>query len=225
MLIFIRTCSITAMIVCIFEHVQWRWALKGRLAHGCPRPRTGCPRRSRVCQKGPMSLTFASRARATPASAHLRLRSGQPPPRPPRAKADRPAVVCGRRCVFRELSWEPGSWARTTTRLAPLNEAFTAGLDGTHVRDPEYWASWMHAPAEALDAAGQPTPGVMRGFEVRAVCLHPTRHRRTGPLRRGCERMPPAAIVVTMHLVLELSGPLLESLTGKHQSFSRERSR
>jgi hypothetical protein len=25
-------CSITAVIVCIFEHVQWRWALTDRLA-------------------------------------------------------------------------------------------------------------------------------------------------------------------------------------------------
>ena len=33
-LIFICTCSITAMIACICEHVQWRWALNDRLAHG-----------------------------------------------------------------------------------------------------------------------------------------------------------------------------------------------
>jgi hypothetical protein len=30
----IRTCSIAAMVVCFFEHVQWRWALNGRLARG-----------------------------------------------------------------------------------------------------------------------------------------------------------------------------------------------
>ena len=23
------------MVVCIFEHVQWRWAVNDRLAHGC----------------------------------------------------------------------------------------------------------------------------------------------------------------------------------------------
>ena len=33
-LIFICTCSITAMVVCIFEHVQWRWELNDRLALG-----------------------------------------------------------------------------------------------------------------------------------------------------------------------------------------------
>jgi hypothetical protein len=32
-LLFIRTCSTTATIVCIFERVQWRWALNGTLAH------------------------------------------------------------------------------------------------------------------------------------------------------------------------------------------------
>ena len=30
----ICTCSITAMIVCVFEHAQWRWALNDRLARG-----------------------------------------------------------------------------------------------------------------------------------------------------------------------------------------------
>jgi hypothetical protein len=36
--IFIRTCSITAMIVCVCEHVQWRFVRNGRLARGwcCP---------------------------------------------------------------------------------------------------------------------------------------------------------------------------------------------
>ena len=33
-LIFISTCAITAMIVYIFEHIQWRWALNDFTAHG-----------------------------------------------------------------------------------------------------------------------------------------------------------------------------------------------
>jgi hypothetical protein len=33
-MIFISTRSITAMIVCIFEHIQWRWELNDRLALG-----------------------------------------------------------------------------------------------------------------------------------------------------------------------------------------------
>jgi hypothetical protein len=33
-LLFILTCSITAVIVCIFAHVQRRWALNVRLARG-----------------------------------------------------------------------------------------------------------------------------------------------------------------------------------------------
>ena len=32
--VFICTCSITAMIVCIYRHVQWRLALTDRLALG-----------------------------------------------------------------------------------------------------------------------------------------------------------------------------------------------
>jgi hypothetical protein len=31
---FILTCSITVIIVCVFEHVQWRFVLNDRLAHG-----------------------------------------------------------------------------------------------------------------------------------------------------------------------------------------------
>eukprot|EP01043_Picozoa_sp_COSAG02_P094161 COSAG02_NODE_30625_length_547_cov_25.147321_1_plen_90_part_10 len=34
------------------------------------------------------------------------------------------------------------------------------------VRDDEYWATWMLSPAEALDPAGSPTRGIMRGWEV-----------------------------------------------------------
>jgi hypothetical protein len=34
MLMFICTCSITATIVCIFGHVQWRWALDDVTARG-----------------------------------------------------------------------------------------------------------------------------------------------------------------------------------------------
>ena len=33
-MVFIRAGSITAMIICIFAHVQWRWGLNDRLAHG-----------------------------------------------------------------------------------------------------------------------------------------------------------------------------------------------
>jgi hypothetical protein len=33
-LIFISTCSITAMIVCILEHTQWRWGLNGFTTRG-----------------------------------------------------------------------------------------------------------------------------------------------------------------------------------------------
>jgi hypothetical protein len=46
-LIFIGTCSLTAMIACSFERAQWRWALNERLARGC-RPPTP-PSRSRAC--------------------------------------------------------------------------------------------------------------------------------------------------------------------------------
>jgi hypothetical protein len=41
------TCAITATIVCIFEHVQWRWVLNDRLARGQARtvpPASGAPR-------------------------------------------------------------------------------------------------------------------------------------------------------------------------------------
>lgn len=37
---------------------------------------------------------------------------------------------------------------------------------GSLVRDEEYWATWMHSPAEALDADGHPSASVMRGWEV-----------------------------------------------------------
>jgi hypothetical protein len=31
-LVFLSMCAITAMVVCIFERVQWRWALNARRA-------------------------------------------------------------------------------------------------------------------------------------------------------------------------------------------------
>jgi hypothetical protein len=70
--------------------------------------------------------------------------------------------------TVRELSWEQEGWPAVIARLAPLNASFMSALEGSFVRSEEYWATWIHAPAEALDSAGFPTKGVMRGWEVLA---------------------------------------------------------
>jgi hypothetical protein len=68
----------------------------------------------------------------------------------------------------REISWEQEEWPAAISRLQPLSTAFMSCMHGSFVRDDEYWSTWMQSPAEALDAEGNPTRGVMRGWEVLA---------------------------------------------------------
>ena len=68
--------------------------------------------------------------------------------------------------TVREISWEQENWPDVISRLQPLSTSFMSEMHGSFVRDDEYWATWMLSPAEALDAAGNPTRGVMRGWEV-----------------------------------------------------------
>ena len=68
--------------------------------------------------------------------------------------------------AVRELSWSVEDWSAVVARLGPLNSAFSAEIDGSHVRSADYWATWVHSPAEALDSEGLPTPGVLRGWEI-----------------------------------------------------------
>jgi hypothetical protein len=48
-LVFVSTCSITAIIACIFEHIQWRSALNDFTAHG----QVGVPVHGIVCPRRP----------------------------------------------------------------------------------------------------------------------------------------------------------------------------
>eukprot|EP01043_Picozoa_sp_COSAG02_P010268 COSAG02_NODE_358_length_23882_cov_25.508683_8_plen_307_part_00 len=68
--------------------------------------------------------------------------------------------------TVREICWEQENWPGVISRLQPLSTAFMSEMHGSFVRDDEYWATWMLSPAEALDPAGSPTRGIMRGWEV-----------------------------------------------------------
>ncbi len=70
--------------------------------------------------------------------------------------------------IVREISWEQENWPAVISRLQPLSTAFMSDMHGSFIRDDEYWATWMQSPAEALDAEGNPTRGIMRGWEVLA---------------------------------------------------------
>ena len=41
----------------------------------------------------------------------------------------------------------------------------TSGLE-CYARSEQYWARWVRLPAEGLDAKGEPTEGLLRGYEV-----------------------------------------------------------
>jgi hypothetical protein len=55
-MILIQTCSIAAMIVCIFAHFQWRWALNDRLAAANRTRRAG----SVSCRRSPSASAATS---------------------------------------------------------------------------------------------------------------------------------------------------------------------
>ena len=79
MLIFISACSILAMIVCVFEHVQWRWALNDRLARSYGRY---IERRllldSRAPEKGALPALFLPLPAPGKGGAATAVRSGTP---------------------------------------------------------------------------------------------------------------------------------------------------
>jgi len=57
-----------------------------------------------------------------------------------------------------------GAWGcEVLGTLAPLQARFTRQLD-CFTRSIQHWSRWVRRPAEALDATGRPTVGVMRGF-------------------------------------------------------------
>jgi hypothetical protein len=72
-LIFIRTCAITAMIVCSFERDPWSWERNGRPARRLARP----PRSSAATTRRPARRPAASR------KAPRAGRAQWPPPPPP----------------------------------------------------------------------------------------------------------------------------------------------
>ena len=61
MLIFLSTCSIAAIIVCIFEHIQWRSALNDFIADGYFRLRHRA--RRRLAGRGQLALHRGDRRR------------------------------------------------------------------------------------------------------------------------------------------------------------------
>ena len=60
---------------------------------------------------------------------------------------------------------DDAAWSTTLDRIMPLQRAFAAQLDA-FARTREYWECWVRRPAEALDSAGDATPGIMIGLEL-----------------------------------------------------------